>query len=417
MTQQELDRLFDAARNVPVETPVQHVTEWVNGAAAASVAGIDSLIGKNIGLTKKTGIMIAGSLAGLGAIGILAYGLMTGSGTQMGFSEKSGEALQLSEPDKGHIVVETVQPGQSEVESSHPVGPVERRRDSKSGASPVGIKTNGWADPLKEDADANADADKPIAGMALRGLNGGIPDSNDHHPGSFNHQLFSMSPFRPIKGPQLFSIDKDQVLETRVVSEFNKIALKGVMDLTIKQGKQREVVVEATAEQQKRVEISNEGEKLVLNTEKKKGVHKEQKVHVYITVTDLNEISHSGVGDIRTDGILEQDSIKIKISGVGDVNLNLVCEDLQLSFSGVGDTKLDGKAGSAKLSYSGVGDLDALKFPVQKLDVSASGVGDANIHATEELSIDFSGVGSIRYSGDPAVRNLKSSGVGKIKKN
>lgn len=416
MTQQELDRLFDAARNVPVETPVQHVTEWVNGAAAATVAGIDSLIGKNIGLTKKTGIMIAGSLAGLGAIGILAYGLMTGSGTQMGFSEKSGEALQLPGPDKGHIVLETVQPEPSEVSSLQPGIAAGLSRDSSAGTSPVELIANGLTDPRKEDDDAEAHADKIITGITSKGFFGSIPDSADHN-GQFNLQLFTSKPIGPQKGPQLFSIDKDQVRETRVVSDFNKIALRGVMDLTIKQGKQKEVIVEATAEQQKRVEISNEGEKLVLNTEKKKGVHKEQKVHVYITVTDLNEISHLGVGDIRTDGILEQDSIKIKISGVGDVNLNLVCDDLQLSFSGVGDTKLEGKAVSAKLNYSGVGDLEALTFHVKKMEVTGSGVGDANIHATEELSIDFSGVGSIRYSGDPAVKNIQSLGVGKIKKN
>ncbi|MFM9056315.1 MAG: head GIN domain-containing protein [Bacteroidota bacterium] len=433
MTQQELDRLFDAARNVPVETPVQHVTEWVNAAAAASVAGIDSWIGKNIGLTKKTGNMIGGSLAGLGAIGILAYSLITGSGTQMGSSEKRKEALPLPGPDKGHIVLETVQPGPYEVLSPQPRIAGELNSDGSPGSSPVELKANGLTDPRKEDDDADAHADKIIAGIVTRGFIGSIPDSGDHN-GQFNDPLFSGKPIGPIqrpqlvsgkpigpqKGQQLFSIDKDLVRETRVVSDFNKIELKGVMDLTIKQGKQREVVVEATAEQQKRTEISNEGEKLVLDTEKnkKKGVsRKEQKVNVFVTVTDLNEISHLGVGDIRTDGILEQDNIKIKISGVGDVNLNLVCDELQLSFSGVGDTKLEGKAGSAKLNYSGVGDLEALTFPVKKLEVTASGVGDANIHATEELSIDFSGVGSIRYAGDPAVRKLESSGVGKIKKN
>lgn len=406
MTDQELDRLFEAARNVPVETTLQRVTDWVGAAAARRVADTGSLTGKSITITKKTWIMMGGTLAGLGTAGLLAFWLFYGSGPEAGPTENKAPRPQASVAEKG-------------IASSG----IER-----SGLLAQDMPWKGFSSDPGKGMPAGANAvESKIDGSAMSGMEDGEEGGCDEGP-SETTAPGNCGTGEPVSsGPDgsaartVLTLHKDLVRERREVGEFDGIVLRGVMDLTIRQGDQREVIVEATAEQQERTEVSTKGKILVLDTEGKKRhakgkVPKEPKVKVWVTVTDLNTIEHLGVGDLLTEGALDQDALKIDFSGVGDMDLHLRCDDLQVEFSGVGDTKLQGKAGRADLDYSGVGDLHALDFPVQKLDISASGIGKADIHATDELTVKFSGVGNVTYTGEPAKKSIQASGVGKVRK-
>ena len=56
------------------------------------------------------------------------------------------------------------------------------------------------------------------------------------------------------------------------------------------------------------------------------------------------------------------------------------------------------------------------KLEAAIVNVVNSGVGSVSVYATQELSMTNSGVGSITYSGDAVIKNINSSGVGKIRK-
>jgi len=75
---------------------------------------------------------------------------------------------------------------------------------------------------------------------------------------------------------------------------------------------------------------------------------------------------------------------------------------------------LDNKSNYLELFISGVGNVFAKGFEVESINVSISGVGNAEIWATKSLSGSISGIGSIYYRGNPSV-SVKDNGLGNVR--
>ena len=87
-----------------------------------------------------------------------------------------------------------------------------------------------------------------------------------------------------------------------------------------------------------------------------------------------------------------------------------------ININGVGNVKLsDDNVSDLDISLSGVGNIDAKNYQVENVFIKHSGVGDAKIWASKSLSGTLSGVGNIRYKGNPTV-NINVTGVGKVSK-
>jgi hypothetical protein len=59
--------------------------------------------------------------------------------------------------------------------------------------------------------------------------------------------------------------------------------------------------------------------------------------------------------------------------------------------------------------------VDALDLEVKKMDISLSGAGSAKVFVTGHLDASISGMGSIRYKGNPTVSKTDGSLFGSIK--
>jgi hypothetical protein len=65
---------------------------------------------------------------------------------------------------------------------------------------------------------------------------------------------------------------------------------------------------------------------------------------------------------------------------------------------------------------TGVGTIEAAGFEADLLRVENTGVGDVEVNARREISIHSSGVGSVRYKGLATVKEMRNSGVGRVRK-
>jgi hypothetical protein len=61
-----------------------------------------------------------------------------------------------------------------------------------------------------------------------------------------------------------------------------------------------------------------------------------------------------------------------------------------------------------------VGSIDASEMKARRVKGEVSGVGGIDCYATDTLKAVVSGVGSLKYGGNPAVKKLDASGIGKI---
>jgi len=129
-----------------------------------------------------------------------------------------------------------------------------------------------------------------------------------------------------------------------------------------------------------------------------------------LTVSNLDQITINGSGDIMCEKEMTGEKLKIQINGSGDVELNLNYNELDANINGSGDAELTGKVAEADISINGSGDVKAEKLETTNTEVNINGSGDCNIKVVGELKATIVGSGDITYSGKP--QNVKSSVIG-----
>ncbi|MBT8195471.1 MAG: DUF2807 domain-containing protein [Bacteroidia bacterium] len=134
----------------------------------------------------------------------------------------------------------------------------------------------------------------------------------------------------------------------------------------------------------------------------------------YITFVNINRIEQSGTGSIKGEGLINAETLKIENSGAGRSELEIQSTDVSVELSGVGSVSLSGAANKLNADISGTGSIKASDLIVSKANANISGIGSLHIDVRDELAVDISGNGSVKYVTPPKVINKDISGLGKV---
>ncbi len=383
MTNQELNNLFDSAKKATVDTSVEEVTTWVEIAAAPAAAGLGIAAKLKLLIAKKTFIIMASTLGILGAVGLTVT--MIGTAKVQNDTESRYQASLIEFQEKNAPSTENVYIDQSFEES---VGKQSEKEENLS------------LTPLEPRA-IEKDDEFHIVPLAIRKLGENFLDS-------WSTSSNSSSDTRTIRG------SGNILTNSRPVDAFSVIEIEGVFDVHLKQGQECGVVVEADEKLQDHIHVDVQNNTLTVSSDKVK-IKKAKRAVVIITLVDITDITLNGVGDLNSLNTLSLDELNLEVIGVGDAELTLDCRNLELEYNGVGDVILEGKVTNADFEVNGVGDLLAYELIVNNMDLEQNGVGDSEINVINELSIDFTGVGSIRYDGNPKITDIDKSGIGSVK--
>jgi hypothetical protein len=205
----------------------------------------------------------------------------------------------------------------------------------------------------------------------------------------------------------------------RHVSGFNAVDVAGSFDVYITQGTTESVKVEAPADMMDRIITEVDGGVLKIYNKHDTfnwgdlwGHHK--KIAVYVVAKDLNAINLSGSGDTFFKDGITTNSLKLHVSGSGDMTGKVDVKTLESSISGSGDMKLSGHAESSTVSVVGSGDYTARGLATVSTAVRVSGSGDAEINASDRVDAAVNGSGDVRYTGAAKNINSRKTGSGDI---
>jgi len=206
-----------------------------------------------------------------------------------------------------------------------------------------------------------------------------------------------------------------QVITKNVnIDSFSELEVDGVFNIVFKQGDKEAVTIETDENIAKLIRVKNINNTLIIDYKEEVSIRKSTKLNVYITEVDITEIDMNIVGDVLTKTSLKLNDIEIINNGVGDANLNIICENLVLRNSSVGDITISGGSNKLDMSNSGVGDILAKNFISNTVIVSNSGVGDVEVYARNFLEVTSSGVGNVDYFGNPKSKVIKDNAVGDV---
>jgi hypothetical protein len=199
--------------------------------------------------------------------------------------------------------------------------------------------------------------------------------------------------------------------ETRSVGDFTGIHASSVVKLEITQGEACAVTVEGPAK-----EVAD------LKTEVKDGVlsisgsnaSDEEELKVKVTVKNLHLLDVSSTLNTSSTNKIVTDSLHIISSGVSAVKLDVQATNIKANLSGASSVKLSGTTSRLTAGLSGAAQLKAYDLAAESVTLTTSGASSARVNASASLQATTSGASEIHYQGNPAEKNVNSSGASSV---
>ena len=177
---------------------------------------------------------------------------------------------------------------------------------------------------------------------------------------------------------------------------FDEVHMRCVGAVELIQDEKKSGTVELTAPENyiELYKFENNGNELEINFAKQHINIHTRNVKIKVYTNNLLALKNSGASSIRMDS-LDTDRIEIINSGVGSIAIS-------------------GLADNVTLQNSGVGSINAENLKALNVKANVSGVGSITCYASERIEGKVSGVGSLKYAGNPKHKNNKRTGVGSI---
>ena len=176
------------------------------------------------------------------------------------------------------------------------------------------------------------------------------------------------------------------------VSNFNKVEVSGEGVLVIEQGDVVSLDIETDDNLFEYVKVSVSGEILKIETLYGEGYDlvPTDSIYYYLKFKDLEELKLPGAVTVKCD--------------------NLQLSKLDLDMSGVADVEVAGEINIINISVDGVGNLKCGNLSSTDCSINGDGNAHITISVNGKLDINFTGIGTIKYSGDPEV----NKNIGKL---
>ena len=182
--------------------------------------------------------------------------------------------------------------------------------------------------------------------------------------------------------------------EKRTIPAFTSIDASGAFDVEVVCQKEPGLEIEGDDNLLPLVKTEVRGTTLYIKPDQQFSVRKP--IRVKLSVPNLESISSSGASSFNVSNV-KNEQLKIDTSGASNLNLSGETRSLDLEMSGASNVASEG-------------------LHAERVRISLSGAGKADVYASVELNADVSGAGSVSYAGDPKTVNKKVSGVGSVSK-
>jgi hypothetical protein len=172
--------------------------------------------------------------------------------------------------------------------------------------------------------------------------------------------------------------------ESRNVSDFEEVELRGIGNLTIEQTGSESLTIEAEEDVIPKLTTRVVNDRLIIASKPNTTIQTTEPINYKLTVKNLSTLEVLGSANVEGEDI-KTDRLAVIIRGAGNV-------------------KTTGEADEQQITMSGSGTYQAQNLKSKEVKILVAGAGSAIVRVSEELDAEISGVGSVEYIGDPTVR-------------
>lgn len=203
--------------------------------------------------------------------------------------------------------------------------------------------------------------------------------------------------------------------DPRPVSGIDRVVLRTVGNLEIRQGAEEALVVEAEPKVIARITTKMSGGTLTIDSSGG-GFSTREPVRFVLQVKRLGAIESSASGSIHATA-LTADRLQLALSGSGEMRIDeLTARTLSVEGSGAGTITIGpGHVDRAEIRMSGSGEYAAPELRAIDARVDVDGSAEAVVAVDRSLAASVGGAGRIGYRGNPALTR-RVGGAGSIER-
>jgi len=180
--------------------------------------------------------------------------------------------------------------------------------------------------------------------------------------------------------------------QERLVEEFDALRVEGVIDVDVTIGEPAGVVLQADDNVLPVLTTEVVDGTLVFSS--RQGYVARTDVRALVTVPSLRSVTVEGTGDVTVRG-LDEKAFSVRVHGVGGATV-------------------DGRTDALDVEVTDVGSAHLERLEARTVRARVTGVGDAEVLATESLEAEVKGTGDVVYHGSPPDVRRQVEGTGDV---
>jgi len=202
----------------------------------------------------------------------------------------------------------------------------------------------------------------------------------------------------------------------RSTSDYDAIKLAGWMDFELVSGTEGTIILEGEENLLNYITTEVKSNSLIIKIENNINLKPSGNKTIKITVPfeDIDKVTLSGSGDVTSNTTINSKNFEARVSGSGDVTLDVQSSSVEGSVTGSGDLTLTGNTKNLNASVTGSGDFHGEKLQSDNTEAKVTGSGGIKVYSNNSLKAKVTGSGDIHYKGNPTNVNKKVTGSGDI---
>lgn len=205
-----------------------------------------------------------------------------------------------------------------------------------------------------------------------------------------------------------------QTTQNRTTESYDAVNAGGSFKVVLVSGKEGTITIQGDENIITHIVTEVTNNELQISFEKNLSITYRSEITITVPVEEISGITFAGSGDIVSKTTLNATNFNVKLSGSGDVDIDVNATKITASLSGSGDINITGKTKELEAKVVGSGDIDCGKLVSENATVAVSGSGDLKVNCTNNLESKVAGSGTIKYKNKPATMNKTVAGSGEI---
>jgi len=198
--------------------------------------------------------------------------------------------------------------------------------------------------------------------------------------------------------------------ETRVLPYFEQVYAQDNVNVVISIGYPEKVVIDGGSNLTHNISATVSNNVLTL---KNNNIcnwlrsYKKSVITVYITMPRVTYLTNAGVGNITSSDTIAMDSLQVRTTSAGDIDLLVNSVQIMGHAFGSGDITLSGNCTNFFCTFfSGTGFIYCNNLKTSYTFISTASTGDCFVNASGQLTAYIYQRGNIYYTGSPIVSSL-----------